>query len=68
MSIIRGERTVGKVRTSDDESTRWTAAVNSTVREFLDHIARELADEYVRLMKADEHVGRHGKEAGRDKK
>ena len=32
-------------------SDRWDCRYNPAVRELLDHLARELAEEYVRLMK-----------------
>jgi hypothetical protein len=36
---------------SEDPSRRWDVRHNRAVRELLDHVARELAEEYVRLTK-----------------
>jgi len=38
------------VPSSPDEAA-WSLEANPALRELLDHIARQLADEYVRLMK-----------------
>jgi len=35
----------------ESPSRRWDVRYNGAVRELLDHVARELAEEYVRLMK-----------------
>lgn len=43
MSIIRAWQTA--------ESVDWDPRWNEAVRNLLDHLARELAEEYIRLMK-----------------
>jgi hypothetical protein len=40
------------VETSDRQNRRWSVERNEALRELLDHLAEELALEYVRLMKA----------------
>ncbi len=45
----RGNETTKKL--DDKADNNWTPASNSAVRDLLDHLAKELADEYIRLMK-----------------
>ena len=47
-------RPARNVRRKWDDSIEWTPAVNPAVRELLDHVARQLAEEFVRLTKADD--------------
>ena len=37
-----------------EDASEWSPAANPAVREMLDHIARQLAEEFVRLMDADD--------------
>ena len=55
-----------KHRTAAQEAERWTAENNTAVCELLDHIARELAEEYVRLMKNTDQVSRAKKEGSKE--
>ncbi len=50
MSIKVRESKARRLAEPNRESA-WTVSGNSRVRELLDHVARELADEYLRLMK-----------------
>jgi len=46
------QRGAALVEASDGQNRRWNVEKNVPLRELLDHLAEELALEYVRLMKA----------------
>jgi len=46
---IKGNETTKKLDDKVDDN--WTPTSNSAVRDILDHLAKELASEYIRLMK-----------------
>ncbi len=54
-----------KLQITEGETERWTANDNSAVSELLDHIARELAEEYVRLMRNTHQVSQPMEEEGK---
>lgn len=57
--MTRKSRTARKQVQQDEQ---WDAVNNPAVAELLDHVARQLAEEYVRIMKAKEEQGEGNQE------